>query len=170
MTFQEFLRMPEPLAGHYELHHGKAVLIPARKKLHMRVQQDLFDLLSPQLRSQGFLTIEFAFRPASEDEAWQADVGFVLQNRWDKDDNEYFLGAPDLVIEVLSKSNTMDEILDRQDTCLTNGCTAFWTVDPKRQIVMVTTPDRKTVTVDRGGFVALPEPLEGGIEAAALFA
>jgi len=31
--------------------------------------------------------------------------------------NDYFLGAPDFAIEVLSRSNTMDEILERQDIC-----------------------------------------------------
>ena len=58
-----------------------------------------------------------------------------------------FLVAPDLVIEVLSPSNTMDEVLDRQNICLKNGCIAFWTVDPKRKSVMVTTADGKTITL-----------------------
>jgi hypothetical protein len=39
------------------------------------------------------MTNEFAFRPAPENEAWQADLGFVMQDRWDRDDNEYFFGA-----------------------------------------------------------------------------
>jgi Uma2 family endonuclease len=163
MTFEEFEQVADPPAGHYELHHGQLILRPPRKKGHMKVQQVLLDLLSPLVRGHGFITLEFGFRPAEDDEAWQADVGFVRQDRWDADDNEYFVGAPDLVVEVLSKSNTMDEILERQDICLSNGCVAFWTVDAKRRIIMVTTPDRKTVTYGEGSSVTLPEGLEGSM-------
>ena len=156
MTFAEFERLPDPKAGHYELHHGQVVLIPPRKKLHFKIQLALFDLLAPLLRGLGEFATEFPFRPAREYESWQADLGFVRQARWDADHNDYFLGAPDFVIEVLSQSNTMDEILDRQDVCFEHGCLEFWTVDPKRKIIMVTTPDRKTVTYDEHGTVPVP--------------
>src|SRR5438034_5010999 len=88
LTFAEFEKLPDPPTGHLELHHGHIVLMPPRKKLHMRIQQALFDLLAPLLRGLGFLTTEFAFRPALEYEAWQCDLGFVSQQRWDADDNE----------------------------------------------------------------------------------
>jgi Uma2 family endonuclease len=104
MTFAGFERLPEPASGYYELHHGRPVLMPPRKKMHMTLQQVLADLLRPLIADRGFLTIEFAFRPTAEYEAWQADVGFVSQERWDGDQNDYFLGAPDLVIEVLPPS------------------------------------------------------------------
>ena len=168
-TFAEFEKFPDPVAGHYELHHGQVVLMPPRKKVHMQIQQVLFDLLSPLLGGLGFLTIEFAFRPAPEYEAWQCGIGFALQDRWDKDDHEYFLGAPDLVIEVLSASNTMDEILERQAICLANGCRAFWTVDPKRRTVMLTNPSGVTVTYTASSSVPLPDPLPGSIEVAEIF-
>lgn len=138
MTFAEFEKLPDPAAGHYELHHGQPVLMPPRKKLHMKIQQTLFGLLSPLLEGRGFLTLEFSFRPAPEYEAWQADIGFVLQQRWDADQNEYFLGAPDLVVEVLSPGNTMDEMGDKLAVSMENGCRSFWVVDPRRKRVSVT--------------------------------
>ena len=170
MTFAEFEKLSDPPAGHYELHHGQPVLMPPRKKLHMQIQQALLDLLTPLARGRGFITNEFAFRPAPEHEAWQADVGFVAQERWDNDDNDYFLGAPDFVIEVLSASNTMYEILERQEICFASGCSAFWTVDPKRRTVMVTTADRRTVTYDSLMNMPLPPAIAKElIEVAAIF-
>jgi Uma2 family endonuclease len=65
------------------------------------------ELLLPLTRDRGFMTIEFPFRPEPEYEAWQADVAFVVKGRWENDDADYFSGAPDLVIEVLSASNRM---------------------------------------------------------------
>jgi len=138
VTFAEFEKRPDPPAGHYEPHHGEIVLVPPRQKVHMKVQQSLFALLMPLLEGRGFLTIEFAFSAAPEHEAWQADIGFVSQERWEHDDNAYFLAAPDLVIEVLSPGNTPEAIDDKMTTCMENGCVSFWIVDPRRRRVSVT--------------------------------
>ena len=40
-------------------------------------------------------------------------------------------GAPELVVEVLSPGNAMDEILERQGMCLANGCVSFGPSIPK---------------------------------------
>ncbi|HTX35635.1 MAG TPA: Uma2 family endonuclease [Bryobacteraceae bacterium] len=168
MTFAEFEQLPDPQSGYLELHHGEVVLMPPRRKTHVITQQTLLFLLRP-LEALGFLWAELPFRPAPEYESWTADIGFVTQARWDADTNDYFMGAPDLVIEVLSRSNTMDEILDRQDVCLRNGCTAFWVVDSKRKTILLTTPERSYMQVCSCGH-KVPMPfLSDTLEVAAIF-
>ena len=67
-----------------------------------------------------------AFRPSSEHEVWVADVGSVsLERDAATDDDEYLVGAPELVIEVLSPSNTVEEINDKMLLCMANGCVCF---------------------------------------------
>ncbi len=168
MTFAEFEQLPNPASGWLELHHGQVVLRPPRKKLHVKSQQALLRLLRPR-EAFGFLSGELPFRPAPEYESWTAGIGFITQARWEADRNEYFLGAPDLVIEVLSKSNAVDEILDRQDICLSNGCDSFWVVDPRRQTIMVTMKDRTTVAYGRDSKVPVSGPWGGFIEVAPVF-
>ena len=170
MTFAEFEQLPNPPAGHYELHHGELILMPPRKFPHVIAQGKLFRLLAPFLDHLGMIETELPFRPALEHEAWQCDIGFISRERLDLNEKNYFLGAPDFVIEVLSQSNTMDEILDRQDVCFQHGCSAFWTVDPKRRTVMVTTADRRTITYDESSDVPLPAHIaQGSIRVAAIF-
>jgi len=170
LSVEEFLKLPEPPEGHIELHHGEVVVMPPPKRVHQRIQDRIMMLLKRLVGDTGVVQMEMAFRPTPEHEVWQADVACVSVERdAATDDDEYLMGSPELVIEVLSPSNTMDEILERQDICLANGCVSFWTVDPKRQIVMVTTPDRRTVVFDRQSLVPLPEPLEGSIEIAKVF-
>jgi len=73
---------------------------------------------------------------------WEADVGLTLTERADEvGDNEYLMGAPDLAVEVLSPSNTVDEINDKMSICMANGFVSFWIVDPKRKRVSVTEGD-----------------------------
>jgi Uma2 family endonuclease len=55
--------------------------------------------------------------------------------------DEYLFGAPDNVIEVLSPSNTAIEINDKRSTCLENGCSSFWVVDPRQRTISVTEGD-----------------------------
>ena len=166
LTFDEFLKLPDPLSGHLELHHGQVILVPPRKHRHTEIQQALLELLLPLTRGRGFLTIEFPFR-APGHEAWQADVGFVREDRR-AGITDYLMGAPDLVIEVLSPSNTVDEINDKMEIGMANGCRSFWVVDPKRKLVSVTEGD-VTRQYRPSASIPLPEPLEGTIPVAALF-
>ena len=91
VTFDEFVALPDPPAGHYELHHGRVVLMPRRKKIHMRVHQGVFDLPYPLLDHMGFLTLEFPCRPTVEYEFRQCGIGWVGWERWESD---YGCAAP----------------------------------------------------------------------------
>jgi Uma2 family endonuclease len=147
LTVEEFLKLPEPKEGHLELHHGEVAEMPPPKRGRQIIQDRLQTLLKMRFGDRYVVHMEMAFRPTPEHEVWVADVGCVSRERHKATGNDdYLMGAPDLVIEVLSPRNTVDEVLDRQDICLNNGAIAFWTVDPKRKTVMVTTADRTTST------------------------
>jgi Uma2 family endonuclease len=90
---------------------------------------------------------------------WIADVAVSVTATWEDESNEdYLLGVPSIVIEVLSPSNTASEMLDREETCLRNGGREFWLVDPLRQSAKVTCSDGSYTVHD----------LEGNIESAVL--
>jgi Uma2 family endonuclease len=170
LTVEEFLKLPQRREGRIELHHGEVVVIPPPRRGHQRIQDRITMLLKRQVGNSGVVQMEMAFRPTPEHEVWQADVACVpVERDAATGDDEYLMGAPELVVEVLSPSNTMDEILERQGMCLANGCVSFWTVDPKREMVMVTTPDRRTFAFDGQSWVPLPERLDGSIEVAKIF-
>jgi putative membrane protein len=82
--------------------------------------------------------MEMAFRPTLEHEVWQADVGCVSQERDDATgDDEYLMGSPKLVVEVVSPGNPMQETNEKRAICLDNGCASFWVVGLKHQRVSV---------------------------------
>ena len=142
VTVEEFSRLQPPLAGHYELHHGEIVHITAPQWGHQRIQDRLVALLRSTAGDRAYVTKEMSFRPAPEYEVWEADVGLTLAERANEvGDDEYLMGAPDLAVEVLSPSNTVDEIAEKMSICMENGCASFWVVDPKRKRVSVTAGD-----------------------------
>src|SRR5579872_4108104 len=106
----EFLRLQLPREGHYELHHGEVILISPPKWEHQEIQDRIQVLFKALARGSGIARMEMAFRPAPEYEVWVADVGFVRSERARAvGPDDYLAGAPDLVVEVLSPSNTAEE-------------------------------------------------------------
>jgi Uma2 family endonuclease len=51
---------------------------------------------------------------------------FVSKARWDEVNDGYLPGAPELVVEIISPSNTTTQIREYAALCLLNGCQEFW--------------------------------------------
>ena len=116
LTFAEFDKLPEPVSGRYELRHGETVLVPPPKHAHYLMQRRLRRLLEAAAGAQGEVEIEPGFRPQPDHEFWIADVAFVSRERWDAiPSNGDLMGAPELVAEVLSPSNTMAELIEKKN-------------------------------------------------------
>lgn len=142
VTVAEFLRLPDPKEGHYELRHGEVVLAPPPKWEHHLIQLRIQMLIMSLMRGIGIAGVETPFRPAPEYEVWVADVAFIAAERVATIPGDGYLeGAPDLVAEVLSPSNTADGVNDRMSICLDHGCRSFWVADPKRRRLSVTEGD-----------------------------
>lgn len=170
MTVEQFSALPEPTGGYDELHHGVPVFMTFPKHRHSAAQRRLMQLLESVDAGRGVVWPEFAFRPLPEHELWRADVAYVSRERYGAiDPDDYFRGAPELVIEVLSPSNTASEIAEREAMCLENGCLEFWVVDPKRKTVRVSTPDRKSITYVEGEKIPLKIPAAGELAVSEIF-
>jgi Uma2 family endonuclease len=154
MTFEEFAQLPEPKGFHYELHHGELVEVPFPEIRHVRAQRQLRLLLEKAAGLSGIVTTEMPYRPLLEYESWRADVVYMPRERWDGIE-DYLFGAPELVIEVLSPSNTASEMRDKRKLCLANGSVEFWVVDPEQREVEVSTPDGHSIIYSAGQQVPL---------------
>lgn len=109
-----------------ELHWGLVVALTFPKKKHTKMQSRLLELLNPFAHHKGLEAVELPFRAVPQYDLRAADVAFVSQQRWDataEDDNLH--GAPELVIEVLSPSNSTAEMREKAALCLANGAEEF---------------------------------------------
>ncbi|MBI4907366.1 MAG: Uma2 family endonuclease [Acidobacteria bacterium] len=163
MKVDEFLKLPEPVGDHtLDLHRGEVVRVTRPKLKRTILQKALQGNLEAAAPPGSFVTVEMPFRSEPEHELRCADVGYVSPERWATIDTEsVFQGAPDLVVEVLSPSNTAAEILEKEQICLENGCREFWVVDPNRRHLRVTTSDGRIATYKPGQSVPL-DVLGGG--------
>jgi Uma2 family endonuclease len=155
MTVEQFRQLPETGSFYYELRHGEAVPVTRPKLKHSLIQIRLEQLLRRAV-PEMIVGMEFPFRALPEHELRVADVAMISLDRIQQADPEDNLhGAPDLVVEVLSPSNTVAEINDKEKLCLENGSKEFWVVDPDLRQVKVSTPDGITTTFRSGQEIAL---------------
>lgn len=70
------------------------------------------------------------------------DTSFVCAERVPEDDRSGIMElAPDLAVEVVSPSNTINEMDDKVAECLEAGTSLVWVVRPRRRQVTVYTVD-----------------------------
>ena len=148
--------MDDPPGGRLELHHGEVVFLTFPKGPHTISQDNLIDQLKPRARGKGKVIMELPYCPLPEYEVWAADVAFIAREQWAAwDKRDWLPGAPTLVIEVLSPSNTKAEIADKRQTCFRGGCLEFWLVDPKKRTIQTWTSDLATIKYGESDFVPL---------------
>jgi Uma2 family endonuclease len=82
-------------------------------------------------------------------------VAFISKARCDAADERDLEGAPELVIEILSPSNTKPRLREYAALCLANGCEEFWAIDRKHKKVTVTDRNGQSIEYSSGMNVPL---------------
>jgi Uma2 family endonuclease len=141
MPLAEFMRLPDRENADLELCDGEVVEVPLPSPYHMYLQETLEPMLRSVLPEGFFIRKEFSY--GFDGEAHRADIGAVPLERWNSAVSSPagkvlpFPGAPDLLIEILSPSNTAMELNRLRRLCFENGCKQFWVVDPGLKTILV---------------------------------
>jgi len=155
ISVEQFRQLPEG-EYQYELHHGEVVAMTRPKPRHWQMQRRLGRLLERKLDAFGEVAIEVPFRPVPEFELRAVDVAVISRARWDAMDlDDDLRGAPELVIEVKSPSNTERRLRELASTCLNNGSLEFWIVDTGRKSVTVMRGDGVPAVFNPGDSLSL---------------
>ena len=161
MTVRQYRDLPPREDVIQELHWGEVVNLTRPKMKHAKLQSRLVRLLRPRAEHLGVVESEIAFRALAEYDLRCADVAFVSQQRWDTTDEEDNLhGSPELVIEVLSPSNTTREMREKATLYLSTGTQEFWIVDPNKRNVVVMRQEAGTLVYEVSQ--SIPLSLFGG--------
>lgn len=162
MTVAEFQSIPDPPGGRYELHLGELVFVTFARPEHNDLEHRLVDLLRPFARGRGVVRMEYPFRVMPEFDLRSADVAFISHRRREQMAGDYLAGAPELVIEVLSPSNTRKEMREKASLCLTHGALQFWEVDATERCVFISRSQGGRTRAGLGETISLSELFGAG--------
>ncbi len=142
MTWQEFrnLEFPDDDLFIYELIDGELVKKAAPSPLHQRVSKNLEFAYQLFLREHPIgevfhAPIDVVFE---ENNACQPDICFISTEReFIVDLNEGILGAPDLIVEIISPGSIRRDRVDKKELYERFTVNEFWLIDPINRTVEI---------------------------------
>jgi Uma2 family endonuclease len=153
LTYEDFLAFPDDVVRR-EIVQGEVLVTPAPSIRHQELIVRLCHALEERIRTHGGGRV-FVSRldvRLSEHDIVEPDVIFVAEDRLDIIQEKYMLGAPSLLIEVVSDPRT--DRVRKRDLYARAGVPEYWIVDPDA--------DRVEVRRLEGGRYRKPEILESG--------
>jgi Uma2 family endonuclease len=148
LTIEEFDKLDLPDDRQWELHNGEVVDMGQPTFIHRDLQNVLKEILDPLFPGHRVM-IECPFKVESTNDERSADVAVVEKARAQRAREKNILdGTPELVIEVLSPSNSATEMIKYRRLCFANQTLAFWLVDSDNSAVEVSLKGQPTVTYE----------------------
>ena len=142
MTADDLLRMPDD-GFRYELVRGELRKMSPAGSRHGRITINITTRLDQHVRANDLGAIfaaETGFKLASDPDVVRApDAAFVRQERIEEvgDIEGYWPGAPDLVVEVVSPSDSYSELEGKVFDWLMAGTQTVVVVNPRKRAVTV---------------------------------
>jgi Uma2 family endonuclease len=166
-TYEDYRRLPED-GWRYEVLEGVLHMTPAPRTSHQEVLGNLVDLVRTYVKSRSLGRVYFAPTdvrlPGGLGNPVQPDLFFVAAEHLSKVKEAFVEGSPDLIAEVLSPTNWLDDRRDKYRIYAQAGVREYWIVDPDRKIVEVFVLRRGAYEVlgrFESGEIATSEVLKG---------
>lgn len=139
-TYDDLVAMGEPEDGkRYEILDGELFVSPSPSLWHQEVLKRLFRVLDRELEQRGIAKVYFAPLDVilSPTRVVEPDLLVVRKERFEILARHGVVGAPDLVVEVLSPSNTHHDRVRKRRFYARNGVREYWIADPDAKTIEV---------------------------------
>ena len=150
-TYEDYARMTPPDSGNYELHDGKIVFMPSPIPSHQDAAGYIYRKMADHAESNHSGRVFIAPLDTKFDDinTLQPDVLFIAAERRDIIGAKKIDGAPDLVVEVLSGSNTAKEMSYKKYVYESYGVQEYWVVNLiKRTLTQLINHDGEFIPAD----------------------
>jgi Uma2 family endonuclease len=160
MSIEEFTALPDNGMLH-ELNEGELISMPPAKPRQGNCQAKLASALFTFAGSMdsGNVYTKTGYR-LSPNTVRAPDVSFVRKSRL-QDADEYFLGGPDLAVEIISPGDDAADLREKIQQYLNAGTSQVWVIYPRAQQVEMHTPGKITRILGLDDSLEAPELLPG---------
>jgi Uma2 family endonuclease len=160
ITWQAFEQLPDGDGWHREVVDGELIVLPPPKSRHSEIARRMNRALTVfEDKSLVRVYMEAGFQLSNDPPTWiQPDVSVLrVERARATGGDDYFVGSPELAIEVVSPSETARDLNRKIDALLRGGSFAVWVVYPEEQEVRVFIPGGTSYTKRVDEFLAAPE-------------
>lgn len=135
--------MSAPSDKRYQLLDGEMIVAPSPSNRHQEILGSLHLALAAFVQSRGIGRVRFAPLDVilSNHDVVQPDLLFVSTDRASIVTEANLVGAPDLVVEVLSPGTQVHDRGYKQSLYARHGVREYWLINPDAETLDVLTPD-----------------------------
>jgi Uma2 family endonuclease len=151
LTFAAFEQLPDGDGMHRELIEGELQILPPPKSRRSLVANRAFKmLLVLENRADGCVLCEAGYKLGDDPPSWiEPDVSFLKNDRVRATPaGDYFLGAPELAVEIVSPSESARDLKRKINLLLKGGSQTVWVVYPEDRTVEIYRPDGTSYTTE----------------------
>ena len=144
ITIEQYLSFNAPAGFRDELIEGEIILSPDAKALHQEIAHRISRLLEHAIEGTPFVARQRTNMQMPQDHSMPSPDVFVIDTqRWKAAiaQNGYPQQSPQLVVEVISRSNTNKHVNRKVALYLKNEALAVWIVHPINKTVQVFHPE-----------------------------
>ncbi|MEI7642748.1 MAG: Uma2 family endonuclease [Chloroflexales bacterium] len=164
LTAEEFFALPG--SRHQELIYGEVIDVMPPGGIHgkVAVTVGMFLMLWAKQGSRGVVGVESGFILKRDPDLVRGpDAYYVRAERLPSEGvpDGFWTIAPDLAVEVVSPSETADDVQSKVSEYLASGTSAVWVVYPRLHRLVAHTPDGLARTYGPGSTLEMPDLLPG---------
>jgi Uma2 family endonuclease len=163
LSWEAFEQLPDD-GMHHEILEGELITLPPPKSGHSDVaRRTERALLILEDRRIGRVYMEAGYKLSENPATWiQPDVSFLREERCRATlPNGYFIGSPELAVEIVSPSETPATLDRKVEALLAGGGNAVWVIFPETRRVRIFLGDRTSFSLGVNETLTLPELLPG---------
>ena len=134
ITRHEYAMIPVG-APNYQLIEGDLVMAPSPSSFHQDILANLLVIFRAYLREHpiGKIYVAPLDTYLSDINVYQPDLLFILKENLSIIEEHGIEGAPDLAIEILSKSSSKYDLGPKRSVYARTGVDELWTIDPAKR-------------------------------------
>jgi Uma2 family endonuclease len=136
-TYEAYAALPED-GMRYEIMQGVLSMTPAPEPEHQRISKKIAFCLYTHIDAQGLGEIFYApIDVTLGADLFQPDVLVILHEHLDRIQAKRIVGAPDLIVEILSPGSLVTDRVIKRSAYERAGVAEYWLVDPKQKAIEV---------------------------------
>ncbi len=128
-----------PAESHYELRDFNLIEMPSPKPKHQTIVTNVYDLIKPFVKnnSLGKIYISPLDVVFQKGDVAQPDLIFVANENKSIVKESYLAGAPDLLVEVVSKGSVARDYIEKKNDYEKFGVKEYWIIDSLNESIWV---------------------------------
>lgn len=141
-SYEEFLDLTRDNEDRYEYIDGEIYLLSSPKMKHQMALSELFGLFFNWFQGRtcrAFVApYDITLRRSLENiNVVQPDIMVICDLEEKLNDHDYYMGVPELVVEILSESTRSKDLIKKLDLYMSGGVREYWIVNPLNREVTI---------------------------------